>query len=131
MSKFRSYIARCITGRQALVIAVRFSINPLSICGCVVLCCASERLRTRDHGKRSNAQTVKLREKTSVGRTPSGRGPIRWRMGWVLAADLVRHSIGTVLSEQPGPRLPTITTSVRARQLVFDAAPATTEGMLG
>jgi hypothetical protein len=95
----------------------------LSVCECCAIsldyvnCCNAPeetassirgRIPTRDHGKRSNAQTVTLKPK-SVGRTVSGWGPIRSRMGWVLAANRVRHSTDTVLSCQSGPRLVTIT----------------------
>jgi hypothetical protein len=76
----------------------------------------SSRRRTQDQSERINAQTVTLQSK-SAGWTFSGWGPIRCRMGWVLAANQVRHSTDTSLSWcQSGPRLAMITTS-RARQL--------------
>jgi hypothetical protein len=68
-----------------------------------------DRLRIRDHGKRSYAQNVTLKP-NSVGWTVSVWGPIRRRMNWVLVANRVRHSIGTVLSCQSGPRLVMIIT---------------------
>jgi hypothetical protein len=80
------------------------------------LCADLGRLRTRGHGKRSYAQNVTLKP-NSVGRTLSGWGPIHRRMGWVLAANQVRHSIDTVLSCQSGPKLVMIITQHRVRQL--------------
>ena len=64
----------------------------------------SGRRRTQDQSERSNAQTVTLQSK-SVGWTFSGWGPIRWSIGWVLAANRVRHSTDTAyhdVSPTPG-----------------------------
>ena len=110
---------------------------------CVVLCCAwyerhwvsicSSVLRQSVEGRHSPVSTAAGYQprtewkgaarkpyrynQNSVGWTFSGWGPIRRRMGWVLAANQVGHSTDTSLSwRQPGPRLHMIITR-RARQL--------------
>jgi hypothetical protein len=55
-------------------------------------------------------------------------GPIRRRMGWVLAANRVRRSIGTVLPGQSGPRLIMVSSTVPGNS-VFDAVAARTQGL--
>ena len=73
-------------------------------------------LRTQDREKRSSAKTVTL-QPNCFRWTVSGWGPNRRRMGWLLAANQVRHSTDTSLSwRQSGPRLHMITTR-RARPL--------------
>ena len=70
-------------------------------------------IRTRDQVKRSGAQTVTLKDAKQCRLNLWRLGPIRRRMGWVLAANQVRHSWSW---RQSGPRLLMIPTS-RARQL--------------
>ena len=88
----------------------------------------NSRRRTQDQSERSNAQTVTLQSK-SVGWTFSGWGPIRRRMGWVLAANQVRHSTDTAYRDvSPAPGWSWYQPAVPGNS-VFDAVAAMTQGL--
>jgi hypothetical protein len=115
-------------GNLCCVIAAAHLVFPIQCCTlCVITtslrafpmqCCASfldvvtdcnvpVEARASNHGPQQEELRANHNGKTkTVPRgTFSGWGPIRRRMGWVLAANRVRHSIGAVLSCQSGPRL--------------------------